>query len=472
METQERMEREINLQELFWGILFGWRQIICVGVIAAILFGGIKYVMDIRAYQLSSLDVSIESVEEGLTEQELEKVRDAKVLRKRIEEYENYLNTAAIMQINPYEKFIVELQYYLQSDYVYNYTENNQRDYTGDLMMLYYNYINGGEISQTIREAADLSISQADISELLNVSTSGTSLAITVTCPEEEKLGEIAKAIKSQLSEKEKELQKIGSHKLELVNESQNVITDTALIDKKNVLSNNITSLNTQLNSLEASMSEQQLSLLETEIEEENEEENEKDLIPKPGFNKKYIVLGGFFGIFLVCVWIACKMIFTARLQNSGEIRTLYGVRFFGEITVTSRKKRFLGIIDEKLLAVKNRRKKKLSVEQQVKMASANIALSCKQQGIKRVYMTGSEYENVDVSILKLLKQELSVQDIQTEEGGNMFYDVESLKRGTEIGNILFVEQVGQSIYDEVFNELNLAVEQCNNILGAIVIVS
>ena len=110
-------------------------------------------------------------------------------------------------------------------------------------------------------------------------------------------------------------------------------------------------------------------------------------------------------------------------------------------------------------------------MEQQIKVISANIALSCKQRGITCFYMTGSEYENADASVLKLLKQELSAQNIQIKEGGNIFYDAESMKQGTEIGYMLFVEQVGQSIYDEISNVLNLAKEQCNTILGAIVLV-
>lgn len=60
----------------------------------------------------------------------------------------------------------------------------------------------------------------------------------------------------------------------------------------------------------------------------------------------------------------------------------------------------------------------------------------------------------------------MSTQEVQISEGGNIFYDAESLKQGTEIGNMLFVEQKGQSIYDEISNELNLAKEQNNNILG------
>lgn len=107
MGTQEKMEREINLLELFWRILFSWRQIICLGVIFAIIFGGIKYALDLRVYR-SNMDVTIESVEEKLTDEELEDVTRAKELRERIDTYQDYLNTSIVMQINPYEKTIVE----------------------------------------------------------------------------------------------------------------------------------------------------------------------------------------------------------------------------------------------------------------------------------------------------------------------------------------------------------------------------
>ena len=69
------------------------------------------------------------------------------------------------------------------------------------------------------------------------------------------------------------------------------------------------------------------------------------------------------------------------------------------------------------------------------------------------------------------MKKELSVQGVKVKEGGNIFYDAESLKEGTKIGNIFFVEQRGQSIYGEISNELNLAKEQNNNILGIVVLI-
>ena len=112
--------------------------------------------------------------------------------------------------------------------------------------------------------------------------------------------------------------------------------------------------------------------------------------------------------------------------------------------------------------------KKKID-RNQVMMASANIALTCRKNGIDCVYMTGSEYENMDTSVLELLKAELAARNVQVKEGGNIFYDVESLERGTELGNMLFIEQVNVSIYDEIANEFNLAKEQGSHILGVVV---
>lgn len=467
MGTHGKMEQEINLMDLFWNILLAWRQIICFGIIAAILVSGLKYVLDYRAYRIAQ-NIEKEREEINLTEEEEEDLETARVMVKRIKNYEKYLNESVLMQIDPYEKPVAELQYYVESDYTYNYTQDNPYDYTGNLMALYCNYIKSGEMSRKVIEAANLSVSQADFSELCSVSQNGTTIAISITWAEMDKLDEISEFIKTELKEKESDFQEVGSHSLKLLRESKNVIADTDLAEKKNIYANNITTINTQLNTLKTNMSEQQLKLLRSEIGTENED-NEIE-IPKPGFSKKFVLLGAFLGMFLVCAWIACRMFFAARLQNPEEIRNLYNTRLLGEITIQSKKKRFLSIIDDKILEIKNRRKKKLSVEQQIKVTVANIILSCKNKGINCIYMTGSEYENVDVKILNMLKQELSAQDIQINEGGNIFYNADSLKKGTEIGNMLFVEQKGLSIYDEIFNELNLAKEQNNHILGIVVL--
>ena len=464
MGIQEKMSREINLMELFWNILFRWRQIICCVICFTILVGGIQYTRDTINYKTSQ---NIEVEEISLTAEEQAQVEDAKEMMKRIEAYQQYLKESTLMQLNPYAKPVIDLQYYVESDYTYNYTQDNHSDYTDDLMALYYNYVKSGEMSNKIVADAELSISQADFSELCSVTLNGNTMIIVITWSIEEKLEEISEILKSELVKKEKDFQEVGTHKLKLLRESQNVIADTDLAEKKNTFFNNVTYINTQLNTLKTTMSEQQLKQLQSETGLENEIQ---EVSVEPGLNYKYMILGGLLGTFLLCCWIACKVIFTAKLQNSEEIRTLYGIRLLGEITIQPEKKQFLSVIDDKLLAIKNRRKKKLSIEQQIKVIAANISLSCKQQNIEHIYVTGSEYESIDNTTINMLKQELTAQNVKVSEGGNIFYDADSLKQGTEIGNILFMEEIGQSIYDEIFNELNLAKEQKNNIIGAVVL--
>lgn len=468
MKAQEKVEREINLKELFWQILFGWRMFICFGVVFAVLLGGVKYKKDFKNYQTSQQEIDLESIENELTEKEIQEVQEAKRLMERIEEYENYLENSALMHINLYEKPVVELQYYIDSDYTFNYTQENENDYTNDLMNQYVNYIVSGKMGEKVIKEANLAITQVDVSELWTISQVGNSILIKFTCPDAQKMNEVAKSIESLLKKKETEFQEIGSHKLKLLGESQNVVVDTGLIDRKNSILNNISALNSQLKTIKANLTDSQLNLLKSEQESTKNDESKDNLTPRINF--KYMILGAILGIFIVCALIVCKMLFTVKLQNSEDIYFLYNTRLLGEIYIPKEKKGFLSIIDNKLWELKNRKRKKLTIQQQVKIVAASIALFYKQKELKCIYITGSEYESLDKCIIDMLKKELFLQNVEIKEGGNILYDTESLKLGTEIKNIIFIEQIGQSIYDEISNELNLAREQNNDILGIIVL--
>lgn len=469
METQERVEREINLMELFWNILLGWRQIICLGIVFAVLLVGMKYVMNVRSSQ-SLQDINVEEAKEGLEEEELDKIEEAKQMQVRIDDYEKYMEKSPLMQMDPYEKPVLELQYYVKSDYIINYTKDSERDYTNEVASLLRNYIVGGDMAQKVIDEAGLSINKEDFGELLQVTQSADqgTFYISISYADTEKLREISDVVKSLLEQKSTELQKVGSHSLELISESQNVIVDTTLIDRKANMATSMSTLKTQLQTMKSSMTAQQTAILDAEMEEiRGEKEEVKE---ESGFSIKYLILGALVGIFLACAWIACRMLFTARLQNAEELRSMYGIRLLGDVSVSSAKKRFLSVIDKKMLAVKNRKKKYLPLEKQIEVVAANIALSCKQAGIDCIYMTGSEYEKADVAVLEKIKKKLSEQKIKVKEGENISYDAASLQTCIETGNIVFVEQKGESIYDEIYREINLAKEQKGNILGAVVL--
>ena len=471
MNTQERAEREISLSDLFWSILLGWRKIICFGILFAVLLCGMRYFLDVRSYRASQ-NIDAEAMEDDLKKEEKEQLSDAVSLQERIDNYEKYQEKSAIMQIDPYAKPVLELQYHVQSDYIINYTKDSERDYTPELISMYSNYISGGEMAQKVIDEASLSVSREDFVELVSVSGSRAedsgSIFFTISYADEAKLGEIGDVVKALLEQKSAEFQKVGSHKLQLINESQSVVVDNALAEKKNTVSNNVSTLETQLKNLKANLTAQQKTLFDIEVSEMRGEELEE--VDEPGISLMYIILGGMAGVFLVCFFIACKMIFASKLQSSEEIRNLYGMRLLGEIEPLEQKKRFLSVIDNLILNLRNRGKKKIAPEQQIKLISASVALSCRQQGIDSIYMTGSEYDKVDKGIVDRLKKELSGQKIRVQDGSNMLCDASSLQAGVENGHIVLVEQKGLSTYEGIYAERDLVKEYKGEILGVVVL--
>lgn len=463
MEIQERVEREINLKELFWGLLLGWRQLICYGIIFAVLLCGMRYFLDVRSYRAAQ-NFDIEKAKEELETEDREKVENAVQIKKQISGYENYLEKSALMQLDPYEKPIVKLQYYVKSDYIINYTEDSFRDYTSEVTSMYCSYLTSGEVLQQIIDEAGLTISREDLGELLTVINQGTTFDISISYLDAEKLKEISSVVKKLLEEKSPEYQQIGSHTLKLIEESQNVIVDTELLDKKSNISSTLSSLKTQLNNLKSDMTGDQLKIFDVEAELEEEKEAQ-------GFSVRYFVLGGLIGLFLACAWIAYKIIFASKLQSAEEIRSLYGIRLLGEVEEPDgKKKRFLSVLDNLFLRMKNKGKKKIPAQQQIKVLSASIILSCKQQGIDCIYITGSRYGELDSRVLDDLKKELSAQNIKVREGDNIKHDAVSLQEGIDTGKLLFVEQIGKSVYDEIYDEIQLAGELNADILGVVVL--
>ena len=159
-------------------------------------------------------------------------------------------------------------------------------------------------------------------------------------------------------------------------------------------------------------------------------------------------------------------------MQSAEEIRSLYGLRLLGEVEEPDgKKKRFLSAFDNLLLRMKDKGKKKIPAKQQIKMISANVILSCEQRGIDCIYITGSSYGNLVTCVLDDLKKELSAHNIKVREGDNIKYDSASLQEGVKTGKLLFVEQIGKSVYDEIYDEIQLARELNADILGVVVLI-
>ena len=129
-----------------------------------------------------------------------------------------------------------------------------------------------------------------------------------------------------------------------------------------------------------------------------------------PVFSKKYVVLGFVMGIFLAALYLVCVEILSNKLQEAEELVRFYKLRQFGILTQNKGSKGFTGF----LLRIKYRNQKMLSADASIQLAISNIELYCKNEGIMKVFLTGSEIERVAKTTITKIVEGLAAKGIQT----------------------------------------------------------
>ena len=124
------VEREISLEHLFWKILLGWRRLVALAVIFAILVTGMKYVKDKASYQAALKEQNgTEKVDKDivLTKEEKQVVESAKEVQKLITDSEDYLRDSLLMNVDAFHENLLTIQFYVDTNYTYNYLEENEK---------------------------------------------------------------------------------------------------------------------------------------------------------------------------------------------------------------------------------------------------------------------------------------------------------------------------------------------------------
>ena len=423
----ENQVREISLRQLFWKVMMGWKLWIVCAVLFAILLPGVKYAKDVRAYHAAQQPKDEEQEPTVvLTDDEQQQIDDVKSLKLLIEKNSNYMQNSILMNIDPYQEHRMELQYYIDSDFVMNYTKDSKKDYTSAIANAYVDYANNGMDQKTIWK---------DVS----------------TKSEDKYLAELVSAYR---------------HKLVLVSENYQICTDSDLATSQGNVSNLIKSYRDQITTLKSAMSEDQLSELEREenLESDDKEESAAVQVAAPALSKKYVVLGFVMGVFLAALYLVCIAVLSNKLQAAEELVRYYKMRQFGIITREQRTKGITGF----LLRIKYRNQKMLSPEASLQMASSNIELYCKNEGITKLFLTGSEIERMKKEWITKLTEHLKASGIQVVYGENICYDSAAMREASEAGHVVLVEITDTSIYQEIEKELRMLKDWNVDVIGCV----
>ena len=164
------------------------------------------------------------------------------------------------------------------------------------------------------------------------------------------------------------------------------------------------------------------------------------------------------------------KYTLNPRLEDIQELRNVYGLRIFGKLDITNKKKkRFFSSVDNWI--EKKLNKDRLPLEEQKKLLITNVVMTCKKENVKQVFVTSStQLKDGYTAIVQEILRGLQASGIETAFGECITCKAESLAQMGDMTKVIFVEQAGVTRYSSLENEMVLCADQSVEILGAVVL--
>lgn len=481
-------EREINLIDLLIEILLRWRMMIVWMIVGGILLGAFSYVRSIQSAvtQKSELEqqndlqaklITLEEVEETLTAAQINSVRT--VLNN--DKYNEYFNQSVLMQIDATNVPRMKLSFLItaeDADKCYSI----ERIYEDLLSCGLYQWVadrdQTDKVSTNLKELITVNGSQRDFSES-NVAI----ISIAIVHVTEEECRELSRQVIEYLEEQHEQLvRQLGTHDMELLGQSFANVTDIDLLNRQKTMLNNIASGNINAEKLQKDFTAEQqkyyllLKKADTENgEENNTEQNNTEQIPtvsvsSPSVSVRYIFLGMVLFAFIYMVYRLLKYILSNKLRATDDIRQIYNLTQLGMIPRETSKKRAFSFVDGWILKLRDYNKRIFSRKEATGLAAVAVKMQAKKEGLDAVYCIGSDLKEDALQVAEQMQTMLKEDDITINILNNVLYNQESMEQLQGAKAVFLLEKVGETLYDEIAQELELLQRQDIRVLGAVVV--
>lgn len=480
-ELTKRKEIDLEIRDFVWEILRNWRLLIICMLAGALLLGGYQYASDLKAARTTPEETTVqqqqtlEEMESALGAQDMDEVLGAVALKKQLDEKSAYASQSLLMQINPYEESVVYLHYYIMS-------ENED---AAEMAEVYKNYVLHGEIASelidiaTESDAMYLTSDNDTVAFDIGSDEKENSFVVRVRGLSADECMEMAREVKNALNQYAMETtSQISAHELFLLQETSQTVVDQGLVKLQNQTALAIKQLNNSLDSVKSNMTGDQLALYKrytepqpnekTESESASDEQNAavaENVSVRISATK--VLIGAIIGLVLAVLWCLLSFLFTAKLRSSEEIKTLYRVNVLGNVRSKVSGKR--NAFDQWLLKRRYHHAAELSLEEELDLVSANIKVACQLSENKKVYLTGSAMAQIPEACVEKLTQECKERGIILVKGREICYHASALEELAETGQVVFIETIRASFYEEMYKEVACCKEHEIPVLGMIV---
>lgn len=467
--VSRKYEREIELKDIFFKILFNWRKIIIVSILFSLLFGGYRFVRDLKnMFNEDFISLQEKEYNNNLKEYDANlyyynnKINN---ITNNIKRQEDYNDNSLLMKVDPYNKYVSSITYYVDTNYLIMPNLTYQNVDTSTAIISAYKSIGlNADLYDYVVRNLSFSTEVRYIQELIDLYTESDTnmIYIKVFSYDEKTCDEIYNLVYKYFEIKQKEINnKIGEHSLSVIN-------------------NNI--LRTEIDyKLEDIQKENNQMIIEYRKSLQEAQKAEKALIKPVQYvytsskivkgSIKYAGLGFFIGAFISFCCLLLTILMSDKLINSNELRSRYNLKILGEYSTRDKKKLF-NFVDTIIFKMEGRYHSCFSESEAIKRIVFNISnlFSTESSENNSVLLTGTINDDDIELICKKLINSFPNTSLNFRYGGNLNYSADTLNEVGKCNAIIIIEKINTSSNYEIINEINSIKELKKKIIGAIVL--
>ncbi|MBQ4361840.1 MAG: hypothetical protein II787_02855 [Lachnospiraceae bacterium] len=334
-EKQYVNESSVNLGEVCWKLLEGWKALLLVALIVGLALAGLMAMRTGRSQKAAegsgrqtAQEMTAQEILAGLPKDQRGLVSNAFQIKQKNDRLNEYIDTAPMMEVNPYNAHEIKTSWAVTS------AEGQERV----LVQAYVDLLQSNEVCDKLRKAVGVSGEVKQFRELMNFiypeedGPGFFTCTIALTAKMDPEI--LQKELFEQVEDIYRDLNgRIGKHEIAKISSGEVYLYDSTLaVRQGNIYTSLYTGFN-QLNRLQEEFSTEQKTAyrqLTAEKEEGAGKKGEEKAAKKSAFNPVFFIIGLILGAILYAAVLVLWMLLNGRVHDATAMQHA-GIRSFGE---------------------------------------------------------------------------------------------------------------------------------------------
>lgn len=434
-------ERLIYLKDLIFCVLYRWKMVLAVALIFALLLGGYKGITSLSGAGAAP-DLSDYEAQKNVLTQQIE------AIQKNIDGQQAYLDNAYVMQLDPYDHYLLTMRFYIDTGYqIQPDTVLQTPDIATPLLRSYRSLLTGSACREAISQA--LEVEALWLTDALRVSDPDSSnvLYISFRADTQDSALLVQAVLQEQLQQMHAQLSDtIGSHSLRSLENTVSASIDQELVSTKAALTDQLKQQQVTLGDVKAQLD----ALTPPAVQAVSLGGAIKSAV-------KFAILGAVLAVFLAVVILWIAHIASSKVYSARTLVNRTGVKIVGTIAVQAAS----NPIDKKLRAWEGRNQ--ADPETQAAMLAVSIRNRCKNA--TKLLLTGS-------AAAEQLRQALgqAMPGVQIESTGDILESAAALEALADCDAVVLTEQCSVSRYESVSRRIELIRDHEKQLIGCVLL--